>query len=107
MPRGEHEGKGDTTTLLPVAFQLAPKLSISITDRVIRFGAQVEPLSQSLYYRFVSPVGICTVGWFEDSYSLKLKADWLEKQNLRGLAFFPLGYDQGALVKIMLQRWKQ
>jgi spore germination protein len=106
-PRGQHEGKGETTTLLPMDPQLAPTLNISITDRVARYGAQVEPLSDSLYYTFVSPVGVCTVGWFEDSYSLKRKADWLEKQNLRGLAFFPLGYDQGALVNIMLQRWKR
>ncbi len=105
-PRGKHEGRGETTTLLPVDPQRVPTLNISITDRVARYGAQVEPLSQSLYYTLVSPAGTCTVGWFEDSYSLKLKADWLEKQNLRGLAFFPLGYDQGVLVNIMLQRWK-
>ena len=58
-------------------------------------------------YRFTDASGMCRVGWFEDSWSLGVKADWLRQQGLAGMAFFPLGYDQGVLVKLVLDRWKR
>ena len=48
---------------------------------------------------------MCTVGWFEDWWSLQVKADWIVKQGLGGIAFFPLGYDRGVLVETLLSRW--
>jgi spore germination protein len=97
--------KGQVTTLLPMDANLLPSLRINIRDRVARHGARVEPESESLFYSFVDSTGVCKVGWFEDSYSLSRKSDWLVQQGLGGIAFFPLGYDQGVLAGIQLRRW--
>jgi spore germination protein len=97
--------KGQVTTLLPMDASLLPSLRINISDRVARYGARVEPESESLFYSFVDTNGTCKVGWFEDSYSLSRKSDWLVQQGLGGIAFFPLGYDQGVLSGIQLRRW--
>ena len=107
LPRGPSEGKGEATTLLPMDPALLPSLRINISDRVAQYGARVEPESGSLYYSFVTAAGICAVGWFEDSFSLRFKSEWIEQQNLHGMAFFPLGYDQGVLATIQKQRWKR
>lgn len=107
LPRGEHVGKGATTTLLPVSPTLNLGTVSSVQERVALYGARVEPVSKSLYYRFVGPSGVCTVGWFEDSWSLQMKSDWLIAQNLGGIAFFPLGYDKGVLVEPLLAKWKR
>lgn len=107
LPRGNSDGKGRATTLLPMDPRVLPALNINIRDRVQQHGARVEPQSGSLYYTFVSSTGVCSVGWFEDSFTLRFKSEWIEQQNLRGIAFFPLGYDQGALVQLQKQRWKR
>jgi spore germination protein len=97
--------KGQVTTLLPIDASVLPTVRINISDRVARYGARVEPESESLYYSFVDSTGVCKVGWFEDSYSLSRKSDWLAQQGLGGIAFFPLGYDQGVLASAQLRRW--
>ena len=106
-PRGSSVGSGESTTLLPMDAAILPLLQINISDRVQRHGAQVEAASGSLYYRFVGASGVCRVGWFEDTFSLAAKSIWIEQQNLHGMAFFPLGYDQGVLSGIQLNRWRR
>lgn len=106
MPRGDHQGKGEVTTLLPARPDLNLGIAHNAQERVAKYGARVEPVSNSLYYLFVGDSGMCTVGWFEDWWSLQVKADWIVKQNLGGIAFFPLGYDRGVLVETLLSRWR-
>lgn len=106
-PRGATSGKGVVTTLLPVPAEQLPNLRVNAVERVQRHGAQVEPVSDSLHYRFTDEGGMCRVGWFEDSWSLGVKADWLRQQGLAGMAFFPLGYDQGVLVRLIAERWQR
>jgi len=105
LPRGAHQGKGEVTTLLPTPADLNLGIANNAQDRVAKYGARVEPVSHSLYYLFVGEGGVCTVGWFEDWWSLQVKADWIVKQGLGGIAFFPLGYDRGVLVETLLSRW--
>lgn len=105
-PRGAHAGKGEVTTLLPTNPALNLGISNNVRDRVIRYGAKAEPVSDSLYYVFVGDSGSCTVGWFEDWWSLQIKSAWIVRQQLGGIAFFPLGYDGGVLVDTLLPRWK-
>jgi spore germination protein len=105
LARGDTRGAGETTTLMPMAAGLLPQVQANVRDRVARHGARLETTSGSLYYRFVAPTGVCTVGWFEDSVSLGLKSDWIASQKIGGIAFFPLGYDQGELLRIQLARW--
>ena len=44
-------------------------------------------------------------GWYEDVRSLTRKLAHEREQGYAGLAFFPLGYDKGAVVKPMMQWW--
>ena len=44
-------------------------------------------------------------GWFEDLASLARKLAPERAQGYAGLAFFPLGYDQGEIVEGMLSWW--
>jgi hypothetical protein len=44
-------------------------------------------------------------GWFEDLSSLTRKLAPERAQGYAGLAFFPLGYDQGEIVEGMLRWW--
>ena len=105
QPRGVHQGIGGLTSLLPLKAMPNASFRGDIQSQVARHGAQVETESTSLYYLFDNGQGSCTVGWFEDSWSLKIKADWLKQNGLAGLAFFPLGYDQGVLTRILRDHW--
>ena len=44
-------------------------------------------------------------GWYEDVRSLTRKLAHEREQGYAGLAFFPLGYDKGAIVEPMMQWW--
>ena len=105
LARGDTLGAGETTTLMPMAAGLLPQVQANVRDRVVRHGARMEATSGSLYYRFVTSTGVCTVGWFEDSAALRLKSDWIASRQIGGIAFFPLGYDQGQLLRIQFARW--
>ena len=105
LARGDTGGAGEPTTLMPMAPGLLPQVRANVRDRVMHHGAHMEAGTGSLYYRFVTPAGVCTVGWFEDSASLQLKSDWIARRQIGGIAFFPLGYDQGELLRIQLARW--
>ena len=107
QPRGQHQGVGGLTTLLPLDGVQIPQLRASIQSQVALHGAQVEPVTNSLYYLFDNGDGGCTVGWFEDSWSLRVKADWLSRNGFAGLAFFPLGYDRGILMNLLRDHWRR
>ena len=107
QPRGAHKGVGGLTSLLPLKTMPNASFRGDIQRQVARHGAQVELESSSLYYLFDNGQGSCTVGWFEDSWSLRIKADWLSRNGLAGLAFFPLGYDKGVLTTILRNHWQR
>jgi spore germination protein YaaH len=46
-------------------------------------------------------------GWYEDVQSLQRKLAPEREQGYAGLAFFPLGYDQGEIVEPMLRWWSR
>lgn len=75
--------------------------------RVLAHGVQHEGGSGSAYCTVGIANGSCVVGWFEDWWTLHRKMDWLISQKLAGIAFFPLGYDNGALVNTAARRFKQ
>jgi spore germination protein YaaH len=97
-------GKGVTATFATLPAALLPDVQISVQDRVRQYGAQHDPVSGSSYYQFKRRDGRWIEGWFEDWWTLGRKADYLTKEQLGGIAFFPLGYDNGELVDYFLKR---
>ncbi|MGQ0709786.1 MAG: glycosyl hydrolase family 18 protein [Rhodoferax sp.] len=91
-------GKGISTTFASLAPALQDQFPVSVEQRVASAGATLEPRSASSYYRFRDAGGQWREGWFEDWWSLQQKAQFLQREGLRGVAFFLLGYDAGHLV---------
>jgi spore germination protein YaaH len=105
-PRGRRVGPGESTVFGRFASPLSPKLRISIQDRVLAHGAQYDLGTGSAHYLFETKDGTCVVGWFEDWWTLHRKLDWIEQQQVAGIVFFPLGYDQGQLIVPTARRWR-
>lgn len=101
-PRGQSLAPGKTTTFARTPSHTVP----SIVDRVLEYGAQYDPTTGSAHYQFNNPDGSCQVGWFEDWWTLQRKTDWILKEQLAGIAFFPLGYDGGDLVGMTARRFR-
>ena len=70
----------------------------SVKERMKKYGYVYDPISASSYYTY-KQANVWYAGWFEDGYSLRQKAEFLQAQGLRGMAFFALGYDKGELVR--------
>lgn len=105
--RANTRGKGQETTFAPIPASRLPEVKHNVAERVLRYGAQHEAQSLSAWYHFELTPGQWVVGWFEDWWSLTSKADWLIANGLGGLAFFPLGYDHGALSDALKQHWRE
>lgn len=105
-PRGKRVAPGETTTFARLQLTKAPNLRHSVVDRVLSHGAQYDATTGSAHYQFSNPDGSCQVGWFEDWWTLQRKTDWILKEQLAGIAFFPLGYDGGALVGMAARRFR-
>ena len=103
-PRSETIGSGVTTSFALLPDGLLPDIQFNILERVRRYGATHDPVSGSSYYQFKRKNGQLVEGWFEDVRGLKRKTDYLEAEKLRGIAFFPLGYDDGKLIDSFLRR---
>lgn len=97
-PRGERRGAGAITTFAPTTEARMPQIRINVRDRVMAYGATHDPATGSAYYIVSEGEGRCRVGWFEDWWTLQAKLDWVRERQMAGVAFFPLGYDQGDLV---------
>lgn len=102
-PRSEVIGNGVTTSFAPIADGLVPEIQFNVSDRVKKYGSNFDATSKSSYYQFKKRDGKFVEGWFEDSRSLKQKSDYLMEERLGGIAFFPLGYDDGLLVDSFVQ----
>jgi len=107
-PRSATLGKGISTTFAPVAHYLLPDIPVNVRDRVMKYGAWHDAKSGSSSYQFKLPNCHYVEGWFEDEWALKRKTDYLIAQQLGGIAFFLLGYDDGELVdQFFRQRSRQ
>lgn len=104
--RGVHVGKGETITFAPAPAATMPNVKSDVRSRVLKYGATHDPATGSAHYLFQNEQGKCIVGWFEDWWTLSLKSDWVVSNQLAGIAFFPLGYDQSELVEFLVNRWR-
>lgn len=105
-PRGKRVAPGEATVFGRVWLPSAPNLRNSAMGRVLAHGVTYDAESGSAYYQIKAADGSCVVGWFEDWWTLQRKMDWVMRENLAGIAFFPLGYDDGDLVSIAAHRFR-
>lgn len=96
-------GEGKITSDVPLSPEDVPEIQIDVQQRTARYGRHYDPQSGSAYYDFRDGAGIWHVGWFEDEHTLDQKLRFLERERLAGLAFFPLGYDDGQLVRYYIE----
>jgi len=92
-------GPGTSTTFAPMAPALVPEFSVSVRERVLRYGASYDAKTASAYYQFRKPDGVRVQGWFDDWWTLLRKSEYLMQENVGGMAFFLLGYDDGQLLQ--------
>ncbi len=97
-PRSPTRGKGVNTTFAPVPSSLLPDITVNVQQRVLQYGATHDAVSGSSSYQFKNANGQHVEGWFEDWWALQRKTNYLIEQQLGGIAFFLLGYDNGELV---------
>jgi spore germination protein len=103
-PRSETIGSGVTTSFAPLPEGVVPDIQFNILERTKKYGSSHDPVSGSSYYQFKRKNGEFVEGWFEDAKTLKRKSDYLDDEKLGGIAFFPLGYDNGQLIDSFLRR---
>lgn len=95
-------GAGRAMTLAPVDAARLPDIRLDARTLGARHGLRRDPDTGTPYYvaRDASgPQVGWRQGWFEDARSLADKAEFVRRHGLAGLVFFPLGYDDGALVR--------
>ncbi|MBA3057518.1 MAG: hypothetical protein KJ614_16915 [Gammaproteobacteria bacterium] len=97
-------GKGSTTSFAPIHVDRPHDIEFNVQDQVRRYGASHDTASGSSYYQFRRKDGQYMEGWFEDWWTLGRKIDYLLNEQLGGIAFFSLGYDDGQLVDYFFRR---
>ena len=97
-PGARTRGPGKTITLSPVSATVLPDIRTAALDRVARHGLRRDRASRSPYYVYRDSTGYHQ-GWFEDAESIAEKVRYVREHSLGGLVFFPLGYDDGTLVR--------
>lgn len=105
-PRGTPIAPGEATLVGRVMLPQAPNFRNSVVDRVLAHGATHDLQSGSSYYRVDASDGSCTIGWFEDWWTLQKKIDWIVREKVAGLAIFALGYDDDDLVAFAARRFR-
>ncbi len=101
--RSATTGEGLFTTFASIPVEQFPDVQLSVQDQVKRYGASHDPVSGSSYYQYKNSNEQFIEGWFEDWWSLRQKSEYLTDQQLGGIAFFLLGYDDGLLVDYFLR----
>jgi spore germination protein YaaH len=97
-------GVGVSSTFARMPKPLGPAFPISVEEQVLRYGASYDVESGSAYYQYRNNRGQFIQGWFDDWWTLMRKTDFLVKEQLGGIAFFMLGYDEGQLVNQFFYR---
>ena len=98
-PDAQVVGRGETTTLAPIPAETLPMIRINVQERVASHGCTHHEPSASSYYTFQRPGGQWVVGWYEGTWSLKRKQQFLQQHKLGGVAFFVHGYDGNRLTQ--------
>ena len=91
-------GPGKTITLAPIAATILPDIRTNARGQTARHGVRRDAASRSPYYVYRDSTGYHQ-GWYEDAESMAEKVRYAREHSLGGLVFFPLGYDDGALVR--------
>jgi spore germination protein len=102
-PRAKTVGIGIDTTFAPIDAALLPNIQMSAQNRVKQFGSVNDEVSGSSYYQ-LSKNGHWSTGWFEGEWALTKKMAFMNREKFAGLAFFVLGYDNGALLNSFVMR---
>jgi spore germination protein YaaH len=101
QPRSPTRGRGNTVSLGQVDPDRVPGLSGSAMARAAQHGLRRDVQSGSPWYAYERVDGWYQ-GWFEDEESLRAKLDFVRMRGMAGVAFFPLGYDEGRTVRRLL-----
>jgi spore germination protein len=97
--RGEAVKEGLITTLTPTDAKGLPAVRTSVQERLKEVNANNDLVSGSSFYQFQKD-GQWTIGWYEGAWALNRKMQLMRNQNLAGMAFFVLGYDDGRLLNL-------
>ncbi len=95
-PGSATRGVGRTITFAPIDTTMLPNLNVSARDRIRQHGLKRDSTTGSPYYAYRDADG-WRQGWFDDMVSFDAKVAFVRENGLGGLAFFPLGYDNGEL----------
>jgi hypothetical protein len=95
-------GAARTVTFARVDSLNLPEMQVSALDRVGEHGLRRDPRSGSPYYAFQDTTG-WTQGWFEDEQSLAAKYRFVRERSMRGVAIFPIGYDNTLMDGLLLE----
>lgn len=97
-PRARTRGAGAIITYAPIPPSLLPDLRVSALARAAQHGLRREAATSTPWYAFRDADG-WRQGWFDDPVSLAPRLEFVRRGDYRGVAFFVLGYDGGALIE--------
>ena len=97
-PGARTRGPGIAITYAPVDSQHLRGVRPNAISRTAAYGVLRDSSSGSPYYAFQDSTGWFQ-GWYEDPQSIAEKIDFVKREGLAGVAVFPIGYDDGTLLK--------
>lgn len=102
-PGSATRGAGRPMTMEPVPAWRLPDIRLDARtasrEAAARRGLRRDADTGQPYYVGRDSAGGVVQGWFEDAESVAEKAAFVRREGLAGLVFFPLGYDDAALVR--------
>lgn len=99
-PGAATRGPGTFTTYAPLPVGQDAGLLASAREQAAAHGLRRDPASQSPYYAYRDSSG-WRQGWYEDAVSLRAKYDFVKRQQLGGVAIFPVGYGDAELDAVL------
>jgi spore germination protein len=96
-PGSATTGRGVEMTYAPVSAEWVPRIPFSALARSKAHGSLRDPETGSPYYAYRDSSGNWRQGWYEDETSLSEKLAFIKREQLAGVAAFPLGYDAGQM----------
>ena len=97
-------GRARLLTYAETPASLMPNDRLAASTLAARHGLRRDP-EETPYYAYREH-GRWVQGWYEDLTSLTHKLGPERLRGYAGLAFFPLGYDRGAIVEPLLRWWR-